>query len=124
MPRFVKDSLLTLAVIALVSLAHGTAQAAPISVCTGSGCSTANVSEIIVAGNGPATINGVDFQVSRGMLGAVSLFGTSSTNPTNILAGTVRFTLIVPEVTENSTFSNVVIQLGTEAAPPGPGTST
>jgi len=199
-----------MAILALVSLAHGTAQADPISVCTGPACSTTNVSGTIVAGNGTVTItlnnnlaqanvtsviqnvSGVYFQVSGYTLGAVSLSGSSATNSTNIsntniatpagavsptgwgaghngavvsvcvvcagsfgvgptagpeqtliggtgsgiygaangsiagnnphnpfLTGTVTFTLIVPGVTENSTFSNVVVQFGTEATPPG-----
>ena len=212
MPRFLnlKNSLLTMAILALVSLAHGTAQADPISVCTGVGCNTQNVSGTIVAGNGTVTItlnndlaqalvgnvsqniSGVYFQVSGYTLGAVSLSGSNSTNSTNIsganvatpagavnptgwgaghngalitvcvvcagpfgvgptagpeqtiiggtgsgiyaaangsiagnnphnpfLTGTVTFTLVVPGVTENSTFSNVVIQFGTTATPPG-----
>jgi hypothetical protein len=212
MPRFLtfKNSLLTLAIMALVSLAHGTAQADPISVCTGPGCSTTNVSGTITAGNGTVTItlnnnllqaqvtsviqnvSGVYFQVSGYTLGAVSLTGSSSTNSTNIsntnvatpagavnptgwgaghngavvsvcvvcagsfgvgptsgpeqtliggtgsglypgangsiagnnphnpfLTGTLTFTLAVPGVTANSTFSNVVIQFGTTATPPG-----
>ena len=41
-------------------------------------------------------------------------------NPHNLfLAGTVTFTLVVPGVTVNSTFSNVVIQFGTTPTPPG-----
>jgi len=212
MPRFInlKNSLLTMALLALVSLAHGTAQADPISVCTGAGCSTTNVSGTIVAGNGTVTItlnndlaqanvvsviqnvSGVYFQVSGYTLGAVSLSGSSATNSTNIsatniatpagavsptgwgaghngavvsvcvvcagsfgvgptagpqqtliggtgsgiyvgangsiagnnphnpfLTGTVTFTLVVPGVTANSTFSNVVVQFGTTATPPG-----
>jgi hypothetical protein len=212
MPRFfnVKNSFLTLAILALVSFAHGTAQADPISVCTGVGCSTTSVSGTIVAGNGTVTItlnndlaqanvvsviqnvSGVYFQVSGYTLGAVSLSGSSATNSTNIsatnvatpagavnptgwgaghdgavisvcvvcagsfgvgptagpeqtliggtgsglypgangsiagnnphnpfLTGTVTFTLVVPGVTANSTFSNVVIQFGTTATPPG-----
>jgi len=213
MPRFInlKNSLLTMAILALVSLAHGTAQADPISVCTGPSCSTTNVSGTIVAGNGTVTItlnnnlsqaqvvsviqnvSGVYFQVSGYTLGAVSLSGSSATNSTNIsntnvatpagavsptgwgaghdgsvitvcvvcagsfgvgptsgpeqtliggtgsglypgangsiagnnphnpfLTGTVTFTLVVPGVTVNSTFSNVVVQFGTTATPPGP----
>ena len=212
MPRHLtfKNSLLTLAIMALVSLAHGTAKADPISVCTGVGCSTTNVSGTITAGNGTVTItlnnnllqsqvvsviqnvSGVYFQVSGYTLGAVSLSGSSSTNSTNIsntnvatpagavnptgwgaghngavisvcvvcagsfgvgptagpeqtliggtgsglypgangsiagnnphnpfLTGTLTFTLVVPGVTVNSTFSNVVVQFGTTATPPG-----
>jgi hypothetical protein len=210
MPRFssLKKSLLALAVFGIVSLAHGTANADPISVCTGVGCSTTNVTGTIVAGNGTVTItlnnnltnaqvvsviqniSGVYFQVSGYNLGAVSLSGSNSTQSTNIdgsgngvlagavnptgwgaghsgstitvcvicafginapagpdqtivggtgsgayanangsiagngphnpfLAGTVTFTLVVPGVTANSTFSNVVVQFGTTATPPG-----
>lgn len=211
MPRFsnLKKSLLALAVFGIVSLAHGTAQADPISVCTGSGCSTTNVTGTIVAGNGTVTItlnnnltnaqvvsviqnvSGIYFQVSGYTLGAVSLSGSSSTQSTNIdnsgnavlagavnptgwgaghngslisvcvvcagsfnvgptsgpeqtiiggtgsgayanangsiagndphnpfLVGTVTFTVVVPGVTVNSTFSNVVLQFGTTATPP------
>ena len=45
-----------------------------------------------------------------------SIAGNDPHNP--FLAGTVTFTLIVPGVTVNSTFSNVVIQFGTTATPP------
>ena len=212
MPRFMnlKNSLLTMAILALVAVAHGTAQADPISVCTGPACSTTSVSGTIVAGAGTVTItlnntllqanvgnvgqnvSGVYFQVSGYTLGAVSLSGSSSTNSTNIsganiatpagavnptgwgaghngalitvcvvcagpfgvgptagpeqtliggtgsglypgangsiagnnphnpfLTGTLTFTLVVPGVTVNSTFSNVVVQFGTTANPPG-----
>ncbi len=211
MPRFsnLKKSLLALAIFGIVSLSHGTAQATPISVCTGPGCSTTNVTGSIVAGNGTVTItlnnnltnaqvvsviqniSGVYFQVSGYTLGAVSLSSSNSTQSTNIdnsgnavlagavnptgwgaghngalitvcvvcangfgvgatagpeqtiiggtgsgayanangsiagndphnpfLVGTTTFTLIVPGVTANSTFSNVVIQFGTTATPP------
>lgn len=210
MPRFssFKTSLLALAVFAIVSLASsGTVKADPISVCTGPGCSTTNVSGTIVAGNGTVTItlnnnltnaqvvavsqniSAVYFQVSGYNLGAVSLSASNSTQSTNIsntgaavlagavnptgwaaghsgstitvcvicafgvnspagpdqtiiggtgsgtyanangsiagnnphnpfLAGTSTFTLVVPGVTVNSTFSNVVIQFGTTANPP------
>lgn len=213
MPRFLnlRNSLLTVAILVLLTVAHGTAQADPISVCTGPGCSTTNVSGTIVAGNGTVTItlnnnllqaqvvsvaqnvSGVYFQVSGYTLGAVSLSGSSSTNSTNIsntniatpagavnptgwgaghngalisvcvvcagpfgvgptagpeqtliggtgsgiygaangsiagnnphnpfLTGTVTFTVVVPGVTVNSTFSDVVIQFGTTATPPTP----
>jgi hypothetical protein len=211
MPRFsgLKKTLLALAVFGVVALAQGRAQADPISVCTGSGCSTTNVTGTIVAGNGTVTItlnnnltnaqvvsviqniSGVYFQVSGYTLGAVSLSGSSSTQSTNIdgsgnavlagavnptgwgaghdgalisvcvvcagsfnvgptagpsqtiiggtgsgayanangsidgnaphnpfLVGTTTFTLVVPGVTVNSTFSNVVVQFGTTATPP------
>src|ERR1044071_3832826 len=198
---------LGLAMFAVAVLAHGTAKADPISVCTGVGCSTTNVTGTIVAGNGTVTItlsnnltnaqvvsviqnvSGVYFQVSGYNGGAVSLSGSNSTQSTNIdgagnavlagavnptgwaaghsgttitacvicafgivspagpdqtliggsgsgayanangsiagndphnpfLAGTLTLTLVVPGVTVNSTFSNVVIQFGTTATPP------
>lgn len=209
MPRFsnLRNSLLALAVFGVIALSHGTAQADPISVCTGPACSTTNVTGSIVAGNGTVTItlnnnltnsqvvsviqnvSGVYFQVSGYNGGAVSLSASNSTQSTNIdnsgnavlagavnptgwaaghsgttitacvvcafgigptagpeqtiiggtgtgayanangsiagnnphnpfLAGTVTFTLVVPGVTVNSTFTNVVIQFGTEATPP------
>lgn len=211
MPRFstLKTSLLALAIFGIVSLSHVTAKADPISVCTGPGCSTTNVTGTIVAGNGTVTItlnnnltnaqvvsviqnvSGVYFQVSGYTLGAVSLSGSNSTQSTNIdgsgnavlagavnptgwgaghngalitacvvcdgsfgaspsagpdqtliggtgsgtyanangsiagnnphnpfLAGTLTLTLVVPGVTVNSTFSNVVLQFGTTATPP------
>src|SRR5690242_8391673 len=209
MPRFLimKKCLLALAVFGIVALANGRAQADPISVCTGPGCSTTNVTGTIVAGNGTVTItlnnnltnaqvlsviqniSGVYFQVSGYNGGAVSLSGSNSTQSTNIdgsgnavlagavnptgwagghsgntitvcvicafgisspagpdqtiiggtgsgtyanangsiagnnphnpfLAGTLTLTLVVPGVTVNSTFSNVVIQFGTTATPP------
>ena len=209
MPRFsnLKKFSLAVAIFGLLGLAHGTAKADPISVCTGAGCSTTNVSGTIVAGNGTVTItlsnnltnaqvvsviqnvSAVYFQASGYNGGAVSLSGSNSTNSTNIaangtgtlagavnptgwgaghsgntitvcvvcafgvsspagpdqtiiggdgvgpyssangsiagndphnpfLTGTVTFTLVVPGVTVNSTFSNVVIQFGTTATPP------
>lgn len=81
---------------------HGTAKADPISVCTGPGCSTTNVTGTIVAGNGTVTItlnnnltnaqvvsviqnvSGVYFQVSGYNGGAVSLSASNSTQSTNI----------------------------------------
>ena len=212
MPRFsnLKKPLLALAAFGLLSLAHGIAKADPISVCTGPGCSTTNVTGTIVAGNGTVTItlnnnltnaqvvsviqniSAVYFQVSGYNLGAVSLSSSNSAQSTNIdgsgnavlagavnptgwaaghsgstitvcvicafginspagpdqtiiggtgtgtyanangsiagnnphnpfLVGTTTFTLTVPGVTVNSTFSNVVIQFGTTATPPTPG---
>ena len=209
MPRFsnLRKFMLALAVFGLLGLAHGTANADPISVCTGAGCSTTNVSGTIVAGNGTVTItlnnnltngqvvsviqniSGVYFQVSGYNGNAVSLSGSNSTQSTNVaangtgtlagavnptgwgaghsgqvitvcvvcafgvsspagpdqtiiggdgvgpytnangsiagndphnpfLVGTVTFTLVVPGVTVDSTFSNVVIQFGTTATPP------
>ena len=206
--RTLKQAMVAIPILALIVFAsHATAKADPISVCTGPGCSTTNVSGSIVAGNGTVTItlnnnltnaqvvsviqniSGVYFQVSGYNGGAVSLSGSNSTQSTNIdnsgnavlagavnptgwaaghsgqlitvcvvcafgvgptvgpeqtiiggtgsgsyanangsiagndphnpfLAGTVTFTLVVPGVTVNSTFSNVVIQFGTTATPP------
>src|SRR5215510_11329490 len=104
MPRFsnLKTSFLALAVFGVLTLAHGTAKADPISVCTGGGCSTTNVTGTIVAGNGTVTItlnnnltnaqvisviqnvSGVYFQVSGYNGGAVSLSASNSTQSTNI----------------------------------------
>jgi hypothetical protein len=206
--RTFKNAMMAIPILAIVILAsHVTAKADPISVCTGPGCSTTNVTGTIVAGNGTVTItlnnnltnaqvvsviqniSGVYFQVSGYNGGAVSLSASNSTQSTNIdnagnavlagavnptgwagghsgntitvcvicafgisspagpdqtiiggtgsgayasangsiagndphnpfLAGTVTFTLVVPGVTVNSTFSNVVIQFGTTATPP------
>src|SRR3569832_2073878 len=208
MPRFLnlKNSLLAVAAFGLLAITHVTAKADPISVCTGAGCSTTNVTGTIVAGNGTVTItlnnnltnaqvisviqnvSGVYFQVSGYNGGAVSLSASNSTQSTNIsggngvlagavnptgwaaghsgstitacvicafgisspagpdqtliggtgsgayanangsisgndphnpfLVGTLTLTLVVPGVTVNSTFSNVVIQFGTTATPP------
>ena len=104
MPSFItiRKSLLALAILGVVSLAPKIANADPISVCTGSGCSTTNVTGSIVAGNGTVTItlnnnltnaqvvsviqnvSGVYFQVSGYTLGAVSLASSNSTQSTNI----------------------------------------
>ena len=201
-------AMLSLPILAIVLVATSvTAKADPISVCTGAGCSTTNVTGTIVAGNGTVTItlnnnltnaqvvsviqnvSGVYFQVSGYNGGAVSLSGSNSTQSTNIdgsgnavlagavnptgwaaghsgntltacvicafgivspagpdqtliggtgtgayananggiagndphnpfLVGTLTLTLVVPGVTVNSTFSNVVVQFGTEATPP------
>jgi hypothetical protein len=201
-----KLSLLVAGFGIMLLASHGTAKADPISVCTGPGCSTTNVTGTIVAGNGTVTItlnnnltnaqvvsviqnvSGVYFQVSGYNGGAVSLSASNSTQSTNVaggvgvlagavnptgwaagnngnlitvcvicafgisspagpdqtiiggtgsgfyananggingndphnpfLAGTVTFTLVVPGVTVNSTFSDVVVQFGTEATPP------
>jgi hypothetical protein len=211
MPRvFNLKIVMALAVFGILALAQGTAQADPISVCTGVGCSNQNVTGTIVAGNGTVTItlnnnltndqvnnvlqniSAVYFQVSGYNGGAVTLGSSNSTasvtvgpfqtgglstpggavNPTGwgagnsgntvtvcvicafginapagpdqtiiggdatnpypnangsiagngphnpFLAGTVTFVLNVPGVTTNSTFSNVVIQFGTQATPP------
>lgn len=209
MPRFfnLKNSLLAVAAFGLLALTHGTAKADPISVCTGPGCSTTNVTGSIVAGNGTVTItltnnltnaqvisviqnvSGVYFQVSGYNGGAVSLSASNSTQSTNVagngnatlagavnptgwaaghsgstitacvicafgisspagpdqtliggsgsgayanangsiagnnphnpfLVGTLTLTLVVPGVTVDSTFSDVVIQFGTTATPP------
>jgi hypothetical protein len=45
-----------------------------------------------------------------------SIAGNGPHNP--FLTGQVVFTLVVPGVTVNSTFSNIVVQFGTEATPP------
>jgi len=201
-------AMLSLPILAIVLVATSvTAKADPISVCTGAGCSTTNVTGTIVAGNGTVTItlnnnltnaqvssviqnvSGVYFQVSGYNGGAVSLSGSNSTQSTNIdgsgnavlagavnptgwaaghsgntltacvicafgivspagpdqtliggtgtgayananggiagndphnpfLVGTLTLTLVVPGVTVNSTFSNVVVQFGTDANPP------
>jgi hypothetical protein len=197
---------MALAVFGVLAIAQGTVQADPITVCTGAGCSTTNVTGTIVAGNGTVTItlnnnltnaqvvsviqniSGVYFQVSGYNGGAVSLSASNSAQSTNInggvgvlagavnptgwaagangntitvcvicafgisspagpdqtivggsgsgayanangsinnnnphnpfLVGTTTFTLVVPGVTANSTFSNVVVQFGTQATPP------
>ena len=208
--RTLKQAIWALPVFTAVLLASNvTAKADPISVCTGPGCSTTNVTGSIVAGNGTVTItlnnnltnaqvvsvvqniSAVYFQVSGYNGGAVSLSGSNSAQSTNIdgsgnavlagavnptgwgaghsgntitvcvvcafgvasaagpdqtiiggtgsgayanangsiagnnphnpfLVGTTTFTLVVPGVTANSTFSNVVIQFGTTATPPTP----
>src|SRR5215467_118105 len=104
MPRFsnLKKFLLALAAFGILALTHGTAKADPISVCTGPGCSTQNVTGTIVAGNGTVTItlnnnltnaqvqsviqnvSGVYFTVSGYNGGAVSLSASNSTQSTNI----------------------------------------
>ncbi len=98
MPRFrnLSKFIMSAAVFGILTLAHGTAQADPISVCTGAGCSTTNVSGSIVAGNGTVTItlnnnltnaqvisviqniSGVYFQVSGYNGGAVTLASSNS----------------------------------------------
>src|SRR5690242_12380823 len=104
MPGFLnlKNSVLVLAIFGLLAFTQGTAKADPILVCTGSGCSTTNVTGMIVAGNGTVTItlnnnltnaqvvsviqniSGVYFQASGYNGGAVSLGGSNSTQSTNI----------------------------------------
>jgi hypothetical protein len=209
MPSFLnpRNSVLAFAVFGFLAFTHATAKADPISVCTGSGCSTTNVTGSIVAGNGVVTItlnnnltnaqvisvgqniSGIYFQVSGYNGGAVTLSASNSTQSTDInnsgaaslqgavnptgwaaghsgstitacvicafginspagpdqtiiggtgsgtyanangsiagnnphnpfLVGTVTFTVVVPGVTVNSTFSNVVVQFGTTANPP------
>jgi PEP-CTERM motif len=102
-----KATILALSVFAIVGFgASGVAKADPISVCTGAGCSTTNVTGSIVAGAGTVTItlnnnltnaqvisviqniSGVYFQVSGYTLGAVSLSGSNSAQSTNIAGGT------------------------------------
>jgi hypothetical protein len=207
--RALKQTMVVLPIFAVVLLAPNlTANADPISVCTGPACSTTNVSGSITAGNGTVTIilnnnltnaqvnsviqniSGVYFQASGYNGGAVSLSASNSVQSTNIdgagnavlagavnptgwaaghsgstitvcvicafginapagpdqtiiggtgtgtypnaggsiagngphnpfLVGTTTFTLVVPGVTVNSTFSNVVVQFGTTATPPG-----
>jgi hypothetical protein len=206
--NMMKKTLLALALIAVVSLSFSqVASADPISVCTGAGCSTTNVSGTIVAGAGTVTItltnnltnaqvisviqnvSGVYFTVSGYNGGAVSLSASNSTQSTNIdntgnavlggavnptgwaaghsgttleacvicafgvgptagpeqtliggtgtgtyanaqgsiagndphnpfLVGTLTLTVLAPGVTAQSTFSNVIVQFGTDATPP------
>ena len=107
MPRFsnLNKCLMAVAVFGFLALAQGTVQADPISVCTGAGCSTTNVSGSITAGNGTVTItlnndltnaqvisviqniSGVYFQVSGYNGGAVTLASSNSTNSTNVSGG-------------------------------------
>jgi hypothetical protein len=107
MPRSwnLKKPLLALALFGILALAHGTAQADPISVCNGIGCSTLNVTGTIVAGNGTVTItlnnnltnsqvidvgqniSAVYFQVSGFNGGAVTLGANSSTGSVNVGLG-------------------------------------
>ena len=101
--RTFKQAMAALPILAIVILASNvTAKADPISVCTGVGCSTTNVTGTIVAGNGTVTItlnnnltnaqvvsviqnvSGVYFQVSGYNGGAVSLSGSNATQSTNI----------------------------------------
>lgn len=208
MSSILKKGCLTIFAVGVMLLSISGVKADPISVCTGPGCSTTNVTGTIVAGNGTVTItlnnnltnaqvvsviqnvSAVYFQVSGYNLAAVSLSGSNSTQSTNIdnagnavlagavnptgwaagnsgstitacvicafgisspagpdqtliggtgsgayanangsiagngphnpfLAGTATFTLVVPGVTVDSTFSNVVVQFGTTATPPG-----
>src|SRR5437867_4525305 len=98
-----RKSAISLAIFALVIIVSNvTAKADAISVCTGAGCSTTNVSGTITAGAGTVTItlnnnltnaqvvsviqniSGVYFQVSGYTLAAVSLSGSSSAQSTNI----------------------------------------
>ena len=97
-----KKLVLAVAVFGIVGLANMTAKADAISVCTGAGCSTTNVTGTITAGAGTVTItlnnnltnaqvnsviqniSGVYFQVSGYNGGAVSLSGSSSAQSTNI----------------------------------------
>lgn len=93
---------LIVAVVAIGLASHSNATAVPISVCTGPGCSTTNVTGTIVAGAGTVTatlnnnltnaqvvsviqdVSALYFQVSGYTLGAVSLASSSSTQSTNI----------------------------------------
>jgi len=106
MPRvFNLKLLMALAIFGILALAQGTAQADPISVCTGVGCSQQNVTGTIVAGNGTVTItlnnnltnaqvqdvsqniSAVYFQVSGYNGGAVTLGANSSTASVTVGAG-------------------------------------
>src|SRR5215467_9595525 len=99
----IKKLVLTLAVLGIIGFASNlTAKADPITVCTGPGCSTQNVSGTITAGAGTVTItlnnnltnaqvqsviqniSGVYFTVSGYNGGAVSLSASNSTQSTNI----------------------------------------
>src|ERR1051325_1075706 len=101
--RTFKQALMAIPILAIVVLAsHVTAKADPISVCTGPGCSTTNVTGTIVAGNGTVTItlnnnltnaqvvsviqnvSGVYFEVSGYNGGIVTLPLSNSTQSTNI----------------------------------------
>jgi len=93
---------IVLSLLVACALVVPAAMADPISVCTGSGCSTTNVTGSIVAGNGTVTItlnnnltnaqvisviqniSGIYFQVSGYNGTAVSLSGSNSTQSTNI----------------------------------------
>ena len=68
---------------------------------------TAGPDQTIIGGTGSGT-----YANANG-----SIAGNGPHNP--FLVGTTTFSLIVPGVTVNSTFSNVVIQFGTTATPPG-----
>ncbi|HJX93893.1 MAG TPA: PEP-CTERM sorting domain-containing protein [Pyrinomonadaceae bacterium] len=68
---------------------------------------TAGPEQTIIGGTGTGT-----YANANG-----SIAGNDPHNP--FLVGTVTFTLTVPGVTVNSTFSNVVVQFGTTATPPG-----
>ena len=68
---------------------------------------TAGPDQTIIGGSGSGT-----YANANG-----SIAGNGPHNP--FLVGTTTFSLIVPGVTVNSTFSNVVFQFGTTATPPG-----
>ncbi len=68
---------------------------------------TAGPDQTIIGGSGSGT-----YANANG-----SIAGNGPHNP--FLVGTTTFSLIVPGVTVNSTFSNFVIQFGTTATPPG-----
>jgi hypothetical protein len=67
---------------------------------------TAGPEQTIIGGTGTGT-----YANANG-----SIAGNDPHNP--FLVGTTTFTLVVPGVTAESTFSNVVIQFGTDATPP------
>jgi hypothetical protein len=68
---------------------------------------TAGPEQTIIGGTGTGTYANANGGIA----------GNDPHNP--FLVGTVAFTLTVPGVTINSTFSNVVVQFGTTATPPG-----
>jgi hypothetical protein len=75
-------------------------------ICAFGVSSPAGPDQTIIGGNGTGT-----YANANG-----SIAGNNPHNP--FLVGTVTFTVTVPGVTVNSTFSNVVIQFGTTATPP------
>jgi|SRR5829696_1951967 len=67
---------------------------------------TVGLEQTIIGGTGSGTY-------------AMSMAASLGITPQSLfLVGTVTFTLVVPGVTVNSTFSNVVIEFGTTATPP------
>ena len=68
--------------------------------------SPAGPDQTIIGGTGSGTYSSANGSIA----------GNNPHNP--FLTGTVTFTLVVPGVTVNSTFGNVVLQFGTTATPP------